>query len=62
MGSTIQYMGLRGYLPGWTADLDKQIDIETAKSWSKLSETEIVPEGKTRRQVLQEIYNGEKLE
>ena len=31
-----QYMGLRGYLPGWDADLQGTVDEKTLQDWSTL--------------------------
>lgn len=52
-----QYMGLRGYLPGWEARLDELLDPETARDWSERSGLRIAdPTHKTRGQVLRAIY------
>ncbi|NDV80698.1 FAD-dependent oxidoreductase [Bacteroides sp. 51] len=50
-----QYMGIRGYLPEWNAQLDGTVDKKTATLWSALSRTK-VEEGGIRRTKLQEIY------
>ena len=52
----VQYMGLRGYLPGWEARLDAIVDKETAELWSEISKTKVI-EGTQRRTVLQKIYD-----
>jgi hypothetical protein len=53
-----QEMGLRGYLPGWEANLDQPIDEQTAASWKSLSKMNLSIEiGKSaRRNVLKQIY------
>lgn len=33
----VQRMGLRGYLPGWNAEIDKSIDQITLSEWKRLS-------------------------
>jgi hypothetical protein len=55
----VQFMGLRGYLPGWEAKLNGAVDQETADLWEKLSEKKLYYQaGKTiRRQLLMSIYN-----
>lgn len=52
----VQYMGIKGYLPEWNAELDKPLDNETANKWSSLSGIKINPENKTKRTVLRNIY------
>lgn len=56
----VQFMGLRGYLPGWEAKLDDGVDQETAELWEKLSGKKLhYQAGKTiRRQLLMSIYNN----
>lgn len=49
-----QYLGVRGYFPDWTADLEGTIDEPTAKLWSKLSGKK-VNQGEVRRSVLNKI-------
>ena len=54
----VQYMGLRGYITDWVADLDRPMDRDTAKSWSKMSGITIEKfEGKSRRDILQAVYD-----
>ncbi len=52
----VQYMGLRGYLPDWEANLDQYPTPGQLKSWSQLSGREISPDTKTTREVLTQIY------
>ena len=55
----VEYMGLRGYLPNWTADLNSPINEATLTSWKKLSGlrlNEIVLNHTTRKEALQVIY------
>ncbi len=54
----IQRMGLRGYLPGWEAELDQPIDQKTIAAWQKRSGVKFTAEaGKaTRRQVLKDLF------
>jgi hypothetical protein len=56
----VQYMGVRGYLPGWEARLQDPIDNETATQWQLLSKQplqEQIEAGKTTRlNVLRLIY------
>ena len=53
-----QYMGLRGYLPGWDADLQGTVDEKTLQDWSTLCgfKPRAVPGKTTRLEVLTEIY------
>ena len=52
----VQYMGLRGYITDWVADLDGPMD--TAKSWSTMSGITIEKfKGKSRRDILQAVYD-----
>lgn len=55
----VQYMGLRGYLPDWDANLTKAIDKETLKEWSALCNFQLdaIPEKTSRLEVLTIIYN-----
>lgn len=56
----VQYLGLRGFLPEWNADLDKKIDNETLRLWNSLLEYEIKNidlNNTSRRDVLYQIYN-----
>ena len=54
----VQYMGLRGYITDWVADLDRPMDRDTAKSWSTMSGITIEKfEGKSRRDILQAVYD-----
>ena len=53
----VQYMGLKGYINGWNADLDKPVDNRTAEQWSAKSGIAIDKfEGKTRGEVLRAVY------
>ncbi|MDR1161089.1 MAG: FAD-dependent oxidoreductase [Tannerellaceae bacterium] len=56
----VQYMGVRGYLPGWEARLQDPIDNETLIQWQLLSKQplhEQIEAGKTTRlNVLQLLY------
>lgn len=54
-----QYMGLKGYLPKWTADLNEKIDEASLRQWRELSGLKLqdVVVGKdTRKTVLLKIY------
>ena len=56
-----QFMGLKGYLPEWNADLSKKIDEKTLNRWKELSgETlqDIVVGKSTRKDVLEQIYQS----
>ena len=54
----VQYMGLRGYITDWAADLDRPMDRDMAKSWSTMSGITIEKfEGKSRRDILQAVYD-----
>lgn len=54
----VQYMGLRGYITDWVADLDGPMDRDTAKSWSTMSGITIEKfKGKSRRDILQAVYD-----
>lgn len=53
----VEYMGLRGYLPEWEANLNGEMNGETASAWSYLSGISIINwKGKRRGDVLQAIY------
>lgn len=53
----VQMMGVKGYLPGWKADLDSAATAEDLSGWRRLSGIDI-PEGmKTRREILTYIYS-----
>ena len=54
-----QYMGLRGYLPDWDANLTKAVDAETLKDWNTLCHFQLnaVPGKTSRLEVLTTIYN-----
>ena len=53
-----QYMGLRGYLPGWDADLQGAVDEKTLQEWSPSCgfKPRAVPGKTSRWEVLTEIY------
>ncbi len=55
----VQYMGLRGYLPGWDADLKGAVDEDTLQRWSILCGFQLntVLGQRTRLEVLTMIYN-----
>lgn len=56
----VQYMGLRGFLPDWKANLNDPIDKETFNAWVKLSGINwgnSTFEQTTRKEVLYKIYN-----
>ncbi len=55
----VQYMGLRGYLPEWEANLQDAIDNETLRKWSKLCghSLQATPGITPRIEVLQQIYD-----
>ncbi|MCP3927796.1 MAG: FAD-dependent oxidoreductase [Bacteroidetes bacterium] len=55
----VQSLGLKGYLPGWTAELDKPISQETAIEWTQLSglSLEFKPGETPRKLLLKEIYD-----
>lgn len=55
----VQYLGLRGYLPEWTARLQEPVDMATLTAWKKLSGKDLpgIEAGKTTRLVaLEMIY------
>ncbi|HJG98158.1 MAG TPA: FAD-dependent oxidoreductase, partial [Parabacteroides johnsonii] len=55
----VQYLGLRGYLPEWTARLQEPVDATTLAAWKKLSRTDLpgIEAGKTTRlATLEMIY------
>jgi hypothetical protein len=56
----VQFMGVRGYLPEWNAELSKTIDNECLLRWKTLSNIKLdtVQAGKsTKGDVLKEIYS-----
>ncbi|MCM1176227.1 MAG: FAD-dependent oxidoreductase [Clostridium sp.] len=53
----VQLMGVKGYLPGWEADLDGEISKETRADWKKLSGVEIPSEIIYRGEALKFIYS-----
>jgi hypothetical protein len=52
----VQFMGVRGYLPGWNANLDEAVDEGTAREWTRLSGVPVSEQGVLRRKALQKIY------
>jgi hypothetical protein len=54
----VQEMGLKGYLPEWTANLDKPADKQTLEVWSKISGKVLPfdPEKASRRELLKYLY------
>lgn len=53
----VQYMGLRGYLPDWNANLDLPVSTEMKSLWEKLYGKKIVQEeGSSRGELLSQIY------
>ncbi len=55
----VQYMGLRGYLPGWEADLDSNLDQETRMSWLSMSKVDsklLSKKNITRLEALSVLY------
>lgn len=56
----VQYMGLKGFLPGWKACLNDPIDKETFNAWSKLSgmDLDYTSEKTTRKEILYKIYKN----
>ena len=54
----IQYMGLRGYVTDWNANLDAPVDEATAERWSTMSGIKIDRfAGKTRGEILRALYS-----
>ncbi len=51
----VQYMGLRGYLSEWDAQLENETDRHSASLWATLSGMKVAS-GKKRKDVLNEIY------
>lgn len=56
----VQYLGLRGYLPEWKAELDKPVDERSLREWSERCGFQLNGTvGRTaRRDVLMQIYQG----
>lgn len=56
----VQYMGLKGYLPEWTARLQDKVDAATIGEWSRLSGMKLSakPDAVTRGELLKQIYAG----
>ncbi len=56
--SLVQYMGVRGYLLDWNANLQQAIDKETLQQWSTLCgfKSEAVPGKTTKLEILTQIY------
>lgn len=55
----VQYMGLRGYLPDWEAQLSGKMDVQTVKLWKALSGVQIKNDVELNRgQVLTQIYQA----
>lgn len=55
----VQYMGLRGYLPDWEANLQEPVDASTLISWRKLSGLSLKEAEKdksSRQSILEIIY------
>ena len=61
----VQFMGLRGYLPEWNAELSKTIDNDCLIRWKTLSNLKLdsVQVGKSIKiDVLKDIYNSIKIQ
>ncbi|MDR6785548.1 hypothetical protein ABIE26_004258 [Pedobacter africanus] len=57
----VQSMGLKGFLPGWKADLSLALDQQTASSWAQLSGLKLETiQGKSRGDMLRFLYHGMK--
>ena len=54
----VQFMGLRGYLPEWTARLQDKADAATIGEWSKISGMKLAaaPDSITRLELLKQLY------
>lgn len=54
----VQYMGLRGYLPGWEASLKSTVSAADLELWTKLSNNKSLKAGKntSRGSLLKEIF------
>ena len=53
----VQMRGVKGYLPGWKADLDSAATAEDLSGWRRLSGIDIPGGMKTRREILTYIYS-----
>lgn len=53
----VQFMGLKGYLPEYTARLNDQVDTQTTRNWAALSGLRLDTEHKSRGEMLKYIYN-----
>lgn len=56
----VQYMGLKGYLPEWSARLQDKADAATINEWSKLSGIKLAAKADavTRGELLRQIYEA----
>lgn len=52
----VQYMGLRGYLPGWNAALEDTADKTIRLEWRKMAGIDIPDSLQTRRDILYHLY------
>lgn len=52
----VQYMGLRGYLPEWNANLDGSIDELSRSEWGIMSGVRIPENMEQRKEILYHIY------
>ena len=52
----VQYMGLRGYLTDYIANLNEPLDGKTTEAWTRLSGININPGNKTRGDMLRSLY------
>jgi len=52
----VQFMGLKGYLPAWGANLNAEIDAATRKDWERLSFVKVPETLRKRGEVLEYIY------
>ncbi|MDR2037034.1 MAG: FAD-dependent oxidoreductase [Bacteroidales bacterium] len=53
----VQFMGLRGYLPDWNANLESTIDAETVALWKSLS-GKTVEGDRRKKEILKELYTS----
>lgn len=54
----VQYLGVRGFLPGWEADLDSAVSPADLSAWQSLAGFAVDGEGRSRREILREIYSS----
>ena len=52
----VQLMGVKGYIPGWKADLNAVADAQTRSGWRRLSGIDVPADLTLRGDILRYMY------